>query len=486
MIKNILLLNLNWTECKELGAMTPTAISLPLEFAYILSDLKNRNYQVSFIDLWPLNKNFSDIKGQIKESELIVVCSSPSYIFWRDGVIGINFVKENLNLIKQINPSVILVLIGPHGTVWPETLFSKDLDFIIRGEPELIIANLIKTIENNLTYPSGICYKKNNHWVTSDDTIEIQNMDMLPNIRYDLINPDLYPYPRLPYSSPDNNTTALYEASRGCFFQCVFCWRQGFRGKYRQKSLEKIKEELSAIKSKNIEYVYLIDEIFPVDNEWCFEVCRLLREYNIKWGCQVRPEYIANDTVVEAMISAGCRLVQIGLETIDQICYESAKKARIIDLKHLNLNIQKLISRNIAIDLFLVFGLPQDSAQKQLAMARQLKDFPLEKINIIAHQAMPFPKTELWEMGIKEGKALRSWRDIKLFSGLISNQFKDKSQLENSMTKTIAYLKLLKTAKIIKKYFNKTRRISIRDMLKLGFYAAYYTFPCLRKIMRSV
>jgi len=478
-MNNILLLNLNWNKCHEFGAMTHNAVGLPLEYVYILSDLKNKNYNVSFIDLWALHKNLEDVHTEIQKSEFIVVCSSPSYLFWRDGVWGIEFLQQNLDCIKKINPSAILILIGPHGTVLPETLFSKNLDFIIRGEPELIIADLIRTIQNNLSYPSGVCYRKNGSWFISDETIEIPDLNMLPSIRFDLVNIDLYPYP-LPPEGVGEGITALYEASRGCIFRCIFCWRKGFRDKYRRKSLNRIKEELLAL--KNVKYIYLIDEIFPIDTEWCFQVCSLLKECGIRWGCQVRPEFIVNDAIIDMIISKGCKLIQIGLETTDPLSYALAKKTKIADLEHLNINIQKLISNNITIDLFLIFGLPKDSGKSQLNMVKQLRSFSLDKINIIAHSAIPFPGTELWDMGIKEGRALKTWADIKPFIGLISNQFKDKNHLQKNTRKAIAYLNLFKTIKIIKNRLNKSHRIFLRDIFKLSFYMVCFIFPNINNI----
>lgn len=478
---NILLLNLNWSKCHEFGAMTHNAVGLPLEYVYILSNLKDKNYNVSFIDLWALNKNLEDVNTEIQKSELIVVCSSPSYLFWRDGVLGIEFLQQNLDGIKKINPSAILVLMGPHGTALPDTLFSKSLDFIIRGEPELVIADLIGTIQNNLPHPLGVCYRKNGSWFIGDETIEIPDLNMLPSIRFDLVNINLYPYP-LPPEGVKEGITTLYEASRGCIFHCVFCWRKGFRDKYRRKSLNRIKEELLALRNKNVKYIYLIDEIFPIDTEWCFQVCSLLKEYDIRWGCQVRPEFIVDDTIIDMIISKGCKLIQIGLETTDPLSYALAKKAKIIDLKHLNINIQKLISYNITIDLFLIFGLPKDSEESQLNMVKRLRNFPLEKINIITHSTIPFPGTELWDMGIKEGRVLKSWADIKPFIGLISNQFKDKNHLQKNTIKAIAYLNLFKTIKIIKNRLNKSHRISARDIFELSFYMVCFTFPDIGNI----
>ena len=71
-----LLLNLNWAGSGDFGILYPTVVALPLEFAYILSDLTNRNHNVSFVDSFVLKRELEEMRTEIERSRFIAVCSS--------------------------------------------------------------------------------------------------------------------------------------------------------------------------------------------------------------------------------------------------------------------------------------------------------------------------------------------------------------------------------------------------------------------------
>jgi len=480
-----LLLGLNWAGSKDFGILYPSVVSLPLEFAYILSDLLDKKHAVSFIDLFALRKELEEARTEIKKSSVVVICSSPSYLFWRDGMVGIGFLVHNLRLLREINPSAALVLIGPHGTVLPETLISEDLDFIIRGEPELAIAALLEALEGKRDCPPGICFRKDAHWTISDDTPAIEQLDDLPPLNLEQIELRPYSYPEPPADLAGCLTT-VYEASRGCFFDCIFCWRNGFRDRYRRKSLSRIEGELADLQLRGVKYLYLIDEIFPLDSVWCSETCRLMKSCGIAWGSQTRPEFIIGGHMVETMIRNGCRHTQIGLETTNSAAYKLAKKAEPVDLEKLNLKVRELSAHGIAVDLFLTLGLPGDSEQSFLDLVKRLRGFQLDKVGIyLDHKALPFPNTELWRMGIAEGKPLRSWPDISAYAGLIGNEFRTQKQLERAMLRAQFLFQSLKQARLLRLASPRSLRGFLLGIARVIFYRLCFHFPGLKGIIRS-
>ncbi|MFH1761299.1 MAG: radical SAM protein, partial [bacterium] len=372
--------------------------------------------------------------------------------------------------------------IGPHGTVRPKTFFMEELDFILRGEPELAAAELLKSIEDGGHYPDGVVFNGKWEWNSYGKISIISDLNKLPRLRFDNLDYEQYPYP-VPPSNIKNCKTILYEASRGCMYKCIFCWRTGFRDKYRQKNIDRIYEELLDLKERQIKYVYFIDEVFPVNNEWSLKVGSILKELELQWGCQTRPEFILKDDVVKMMISSGCRHVQIGLETTDPESYRISKKSSgNIDLAVLNSSIRRMLSNRIAVDLFLVCGLPGETGKSLLNAVKNIRNFPLDKIKIIAHKALPFPGTELWDMGVREGKPLNTWSDIDRFSGLIGNTYRNKYHLQKIIDRVLAYLNIFKTVKRIKSNLRNSYRLQITDIIKICYYAGCYFFPVIKNI----
>src|SRR3989338_10241222 len=157
------LLNINWRNLAEIGRMDKYAPVIPLDLMYVSSALDEKGIVNKIVDLWGMNKQVSDVRDEIEKAEFIVLNTAPTYIFWRDGTIDANLPKEELKKIRGINPNARLIVIGPHGTVTPETFEIEGVDYILRGGPDLAAAELIEGIIKNgqIKIPGG-CENRGN------------------------------------------------------------------------------------------------------------------------------------------------------------------------------------------------------------------------------------------------------------------------------------------------------------------------------------
>jgi radical SAM superfamily enzyme YgiQ (UPF0313 family) len=428
---NVLLLSLNWGNSDEMGAMTREAMALPLEFAYLSTELGKRGVAHDFVDCWVHNYTMPDIRAQIERADAIVICSSPSYVFWRDGVINIRLVTRTVHAIKEINPSVVIILIGPHGTVVPESFNGLPIDYLFRGEPDLIVPQLIANLRDQVPDGDklpGVMKRTGDGFVGASRGVEVDNLDDLAPIRLDKFRIADYPHPPVYGAVEPGKLAMLYEASRGCPYSCIYCFKVNFRDKFRAKSLEHIEAELKDLAAHNVGYVYLIDEIFFKDRVWSTGVMALLKKYHIRFGCQTRP-ILLNTAMVDAIVELGCAgLIQIGLEHTDAEVLKTMRKGD-TNMEVLAASLHRLADANIAIDLFLVTGLPGDTREKILAMSDIFESFPMKRINVISHGAMPLPGTRLWEMGIEQGHALKDWDDVTRNKGMIGTKFTDPDEM---------------------------------------------------------
>ena len=157
----ILLLNPNWRYMEKVGRMSKMASGAPLELLYIAGSLQKLKIDFELMDLWSLDKKVQDYNAEILSAKIIVINTAPSYVYWRDGTIDCNLPKKIIKEVKGINPNAKIILIGPHGTVLPESIASRDTDYLIRGEPDLTVAKLIESIiqGRKINLP-GVCYWK--------------------------------------------------------------------------------------------------------------------------------------------------------------------------------------------------------------------------------------------------------------------------------------------------------------------------------------
>jgi hypothetical protein len=109
---------------------------------------------------------------------------------------------------------------------------------------------------------------------------------------------------------------AIAETTRGCSFDCAYCFRAGFRRSPRAKPLPAVAAELDQLAALGVTYVYLIDETFGLPRPHAEAVMTLLNERGINFGIQTRPD-IWQPERVEALGEHGCVYVELGTESLD-------------------------------------------------------------------------------------------------------------------------------------------------------------------------
>jgi len=397
-----LIINPNWKEAKEVGRMCSVKTpSLPIELLYISDDLNKNGIENELLDLWAENKKIQDYKEKILNSDFIILTTAPSYNYWKDGTLNADLPKEIIKKIKIISKETKIILLGPHSII--ENF--ADVDFVVKGEPELVISKIIKDEDVNI-----------NKYHT------VANLDDLPCLTFSQIN-DFNKYnissdaSEMPKFSEE--PAVLYETSRGCVFNCIFCFRKGFRDKFRKKSLERIEKEIKILKERGVKFVFLIDECFGIDKRWAFNVGKIIKKNNIQWGCQFRPEMISKDWI-DYLVDNNCKSVYIGLESVNREIAKILGKS-FDDLGVFKKSLDYMVGKGLKVFLSCIIGSPNETKET----IKELKDFllglPLGKISADVYALIPYPNTKLWQIGVNEGKNLKSWKDVKKFAGVIGN-----------------------------------------------------------------
>lgn len=400
----------------RVGINTP---SIPLELLYISAALDKKKISNSYVDLWGENRELEDVKDDLSKFDFVVLNTSPSYAFWRDGTIDVALPGLVVKFLKKINPSLKIIIIGPQGTISPDIFFKFDIDYVVRGEPDLVVGDLLNALKSKKSFKlPGVCYKDND-WVVSKDYAIVKDMDKLPDLPYDKLDLKHYPYPKPP-AKYNIDTVAVYEASRGCIYNCPFCFREGFRGKYRSKSISKIKRELKSLKSLGVGYVYFIDEIFGVGKK-TISICKLLKDLDIKWGCEIRPELLS-EKIIDIFADSNCLGVNLGLESADKTILNNLKKST-MNLDILKSNVFHMIERGIVVHFYLIVGAPGETKKTLKNTIKYVSQFPLDKVNVTAGLMIPYPNTEIWDIAMKEGRFLTAWKNLEDYQGIIGNNF---------------------------------------------------------------
>lgn len=310
----------------------------PLGLAYISSAIKRAGYEVDCLNLNHLDGTMEDLVNKKLDSKKYdVVCS---------GHIGICYViiEKIVNTAKN-HPSKPMVIIGGLViTPEPKLIFeSLRPDFGVIGEGEITIVELLDAIENNkdISEVDGIVYWKEGKYAFTKPREPIENLNSLPlpdfegfgfeeqldNMSYfwglDIVSAiySIFDYPRV----------YPLMCSRGCPFQCTFCYHC-LGKKYRTRSVENVMKELrEMVKKYKINIILIYDDLFSINRErilkFCREIKKLIDElpWKCKWVCQLSVRNI-DRKMLKALKDSGCHSVIYGFESYSQKVLNSMKK----------------------------------------------------------------------------------------------------------------------------------------------------------------
>ncbi|UCN00478.1 B12-binding domain-containing radical SAM protein [Sulfurimonas sp. SWIR-19] len=392
-----------------------TAIEPPFQIASYASYLRSEGFSVAIIDANAENITPQETAQKVKElnpllSAVIVYGNQPSASTQNMSITG-----KIVTALKQLTDATV-ALGGLHASALPQrTLQEEDADFIIEGEEQIPLKELLEYLKGTLelSQVSGVWYKKDNTIRNNPKPPLIKNLDKyLPIAAWDLLPMGKYRAHnwhcfddiknRMPYG-------AVY-TSLGCPYRCTFCCINApFGGSsIRYRSPELVVQELELLsKQYGIKNIKIIDEMFVLDERHYMKIVDLIIEKDLELNIWA---YARVDTVHEntlnKMKKAGFHWLALGIESANAEVRDGAsKKMRVNDIQTI---VRKIQDAGIRVIGNYIFGLPDDtieSMQETLDMAKELN---CEFANFYC--AMAYPGSELYNIALKEGLELpKEW-----------------------------------------------------------------------------
>lgn len=311
--------------------------------------------------------------------------------------------------IRGIEPTVVFY--GPSPSYNPDEFLLDENTFVVRGEPEESFLDLAAALERGgepVGLP-GISALDGDRPSHGPFRPLMEDIDSLPFPARHLIDRDKYFNPKLgvrPF-------TSVY-ASRNCSFNCVYCvpcslsfareleFRREHDGRkppVRARSAGNVIEEFELLKRDGYRSALFLDDQFIWKPERTIKMCEGIGRTGIIWGCASRADFIS-DEVVSAMAAAGCRFIDIGVESFDQ---------RILDDVDKNLKVEtieravKIIKKHgIHAKINVLVGCSALETTETIAHNRRMVR-RLGVDQVMYNIANPFPGTRLYDKAKKDG-----------------------------------------------------------------------------------
>jgi len=319
------------------------------------------------------------------------------------------------------------IAFGTHVTPIPEETMRPypSLDYILCGEPDLTLRDLLDHLEGKLDQRSALIQKlfaghdpqyhpafredgsldlnriKGLVWRDHDKIVInptrpfINNLDDLPLPMHELLPLDKYVMPMMkgPFS--------FIVTSRGCPAGCIFCIKHvSYQYTVRLRSPEKILEELWILKNLGVHNINMYSDLFTVSREQVMDLCKRMIEskINIKWTCNSRVDYV-DEEMLQWMGKAGCWYIAWGLESGSE---------RVLSRAHKGIDTEKarralLWSKQAGINNwgYFIIGLPDETEESIRQTIAYAKSLPLDIA--LFHVAAPYPGTPFFFEVVKNG-----------------------------------------------------------------------------------
>lgn len=372
----------------------------PLGLMYVAGALQSAGHHVEVIDMDVLNLPMDDYIRELRERDYDYFCIGGMITAW-------NFIVFSVNLVKQIKPHVKTLVGGGIVSSTPLSLISNSkADAVCIGEGEETVLELIEAFEagRSLDTVPGIAYRREDGVaVETQKRHYIDNLDILPYPAWELFKVGKT-YTRYPshHSLFKAKRVASIYTTRGCPFQCTFCYTEKT---VRQRSIDNIIGEIKELQGRyGVQYLNISDDLFVVRKKRTIEFCEAMIKHKIKmqWSCTGRCN-IVEPEFLKILKAAGCEFMGLGIESGSDSLLKAIKKSQ--TSKQIIEAVKMVQESGITPGGTFILGLPPENHET----IRQTVETYKEINNYRSHVnrfffATPYPGTELYTQMKAAGK----------------------------------------------------------------------------------
>ena len=260
----------------------------------------------------------------------------------------VNLLSLSDTLVESFGPNPPPIIAGgPEVTAEPLSIQNHpSIDLAISGEGETAISEIVETLlplprENRPGALAG--------FQSPFSKPVTENLDNLPSPWLaSALNGRIY-------------EDSVWELTRGCPFNCHFCFESKGSGRVRHKSLSRAAEELKQLRQRRTGNVFILDPTFNASPERAKELLRLFiaEAPELLYHMEVRTEFL-DEEQAELYAELGCTL-QIGLQTAHPDVARNI--GRPFSPERFREKLLPLHEYGVPYGLDLIYGLPGDSLE---------------------------------------------------------------------------------------------------------------------------
>ena len=313
-------------------------------------------------------------------------------------------VTQLITTIKSINPSIPIILGGPHPTLFPQKILEEtQADISIQGDGEPPLDLLVQSLHHPAKRPHipGAFYKENTSIHQGTAPHLLTDLTTVPFPNRELTKPYTYGKHLNPYLTPGEFTSIV--TSRGCPYRCTFCSRNSIAmKKFRSRPTDHILKELEEIHAQGYTHLSFTDDCFLSNAKQAHELFDAIIERQFQFTMYITAARVdsADRALYEKMKTAGVKLLQFGLESGTQEVLDFYQKQTTPD------QIRHAVTLSHRIGFFtagsFIFGAPFETKQQMKQTLSFACSLPLNSVSFLP--LMYMAGSPLWEAAVTENK----------------------------------------------------------------------------------
>lgn len=415
---------------KEQYGITP-----PLGITYLAAVLEKSGYEVSLLDCIvegyydPERRNEHILLG-LKWHEI-----GKRVRMFAPDVVGISCIfsmmfQEALKVaetVKNIDSNIKVVMGGAHPSSVPsEVLSNKNVDFIVIGEGEATLLELVRCIEQRNTKLSiidGLGYKEDGVLIINPKTKFIENLDDIPFPARHLLQMEKYYTIGEAHGGLKRKRYASMITSRGCPGNCIYCSIHTVWGiQWRPRTPTNVIDEIEhLIKDYGVEEIHFEDDNLTFDRERAKLIFQGIidRGLDITW---TTPNGVAvwklDEEMLKLMKKSGCYQINLGIESGNAVVLRRIIK-KPFNLEKVREIVKNIHELGIWAHGFFILGMPGETKQTMEDTVNFATSLDIDSASFFI--ATPYPGTRLYDICEEQGYVqVYDTNDLRVQSSMIS------------------------------------------------------------------
>lgn len=356
-----------------------------LGLLYISAFLKEHQKDVELID-----STFEQIIPWQKQ----IISSQPDLIAFYTNLMTKVEVLRQLRYLKKQLPNTVFVVGGPDVTYNVDRYLAAGFDFIVIGEGEQTMLDLVNALEQNTPFQevAGIAFTENEATIQTEARVKIKDLETLPF-------PDRSAIPFETYLETwgrhHGKRTANISTQRGCPYTCKWCSTAVYGQSYRRNDPVRVVEEIIHLqKDFGVEALWFVDDVFTVSHKWVEQLHAEFakRQLQIPFEIISRAERL-NETVLQQLKDMGCFRIWIGAESGSQKIID--RMDRRVTLETVQEMMQLTQKMGMEAGTFIMVGYPGETQEDIVATMKHIQKCNPDYLTIT--QAYPIKGTALYK-----------------------------------------------------------------------------------------